>query len=68
MLVPEDGCSYIPRVQWEEVENSLGSKRSTGDLERRRGNSFSPVFSPHSAGHHYPYSYLSQAARNQKIC
>ena len=42
MLVPEDGCSYIPRAQWEEVENSLGSKRSTGDLERRRGNMLLP--------------------------
>lgn len=42
MLVPEDGCSYIPRAQWEEVENSLGSKRRTGDLERRRGNMLLP--------------------------
>ena len=38
MLVPEDGCSYIPRVQLGVVENSLGSKRSTGDLERKRRN------------------------------
>lgn len=49
------------KIPWAQRE-------AQGDLERRRGNSFSPVFSPHSAGHHYPYSYLSQAARNQKIC
>lgn len=38
----EDGCSYVPGAQWEVLENSLGSKRSTGDLERRRRNMLLP--------------------------